>query len=49
MSLEERRPDPLANIELPLRSRYPLIPLDTEEQDRAERSLMVYVADRLEP
>jgi SpoVK/Ycf46/Vps4 family AAA+-type ATPase len=47
MPTQQRRPDPLADIELLLRSRYPLILLDTEEEDRAE-SLLVYLADRLD-
>ncbi len=46
MSLEERRPDALANIELLPRSSHPLILLDTEDEDRAE-SLMPYLVNRL--
>ena len=47
MPLAQGRSDAIADIELLLRSRYPLILLDTEEEDRAE-SLMAYVADRLD-
>jgi SpoVK/Ycf46/Vps4 family AAA+-type ATPase len=47
MTAERRRPDPLGDIELLLRSRYPLILLETEEEERAE-SLLTYLADRLD-